>query len=95
MSATGETDLAGWRGVRTDPAGVEAGEAFAGSEQLRQRIRTYAWTSITGNLVVSTSIGVTTSRLGDSRMPDMLNRTDKNLYADKRGGRDRVVTNAS
>jgi len=74
--------------------GVDAGQAFVRCEQLRERIRGYGWQPITGDLGVTTSIGVTTSHQDHRAMPELLAGADENLYAAKRGGRDRVVTNA-
>jgi two-component system cell cycle response regulator len=41
--------------------GVDAGQALARCERLRERIRAYVWQPITGDLSVTTSIGVTTA----------------------------------
>jgi len=40
---------------------------------------------------VTTSIGVTTAPDGRGTPSALLSRADRNLYAAKRGGRDRVV----
>jgi two-component system cell cycle response regulator len=74
--------------------GVTAPDALARCERLRQRIRAHAWAPITGDLAVTVSVGVATSEHGDDTMPDLLARADENLYAAKRGGRDRVVAAA-
>ena len=74
--------------------GVDAQEALVRCERLRRRIGAYAWRPITGDLAVTTSIGITMSHHGDSTMFDLLTRADENLYTAKRGGRDRVVTDA-
>jgi diguanylate cyclase (GGDEF)-like protein len=71
--------------------GVDEGEAFRRCERLRQQLQAYAWGPITGDLTVTTSIGVATSPRGDDTMPGLLARADENLYAAKRGGRNRVV----
>jgi two-component system cell cycle response regulator len=73
--------------------GVDAGQALARCERLRERIRAYVWQPITGDLSVTTSIGVTTIHQDHRAMPELLAQADENLYAAKRGGRDRVVTN--
>jgi two-component system cell cycle response regulator len=70
--------------------GVDKDEAHRRCERLRQRLQTYAWRPLTGELAVTTSIGVASSRSGDS-MPDLLARADENLYAAKRGGRNQVI----
>ncbi|WP_433379971.1 diguanylate cyclase [Actinoplanes sp. CA-142083] len=71
--------------------GVDAGEAHRRCERLRRQLEAYAWGPITGELAVTTSIGVATSPCGDDTMPDLMARADENLYAAKRGGRNRVV----
>jgi two-component system cell cycle response regulator len=71
--------------------GVDEGEARRRCERLRQRLQSYAWRPLTGDLIVTTSIGVATSPRGDDIMPDLLSRADENLYAAKRGGRNQVV----
>ena len=71
--------------------GVGADEAHRRCERLRRRLQSYAWRPLTGDLTVTASIGVTTSSLGDDTMPGLLARADENLYAAKRGGRNRVV----
>jgi two-component system cell cycle response regulator len=74
--------------------GIDAAEAVRRCERLRHRIRGYAWRPITGDITVTTSIGLATSHCGDSTMADLLARADENLYAAKRAGRDRVVAGA-
>jgi two-component system, cell cycle response regulator len=66
-------------------------EAHRRCERLRQRLQSYAWGPLTGDLTVTTSIGVATSPRGDDIMPDLLARADENLYAAKRGGRNQVI----
>jgi diguanylate cyclase (GGDEF)-like protein len=70
---------------------VDRDEAHRRCERLRQRLQSYAWRPLTGDLTVTTSIGVATSPRGDDIMPDLLARADENLYAAKRGGRNQVV----
>jgi two-component system cell cycle response regulator len=72
--------------------GAAAGEAAERCERLRLRIRAHTWAPITGRLPVTTSIGVTTSVDGRGTPSALLSQADRNLYAAKRGGRDRVVT---
>ncbi|MFI5897301.1 diguanylate cyclase [Actinoplanes sp. NPDC051513] len=71
--------------------GVDADEAHRRCERLRRRLQSYAWRPLTGDLSVTASVGVTTSPRGDDTMPGLLARADENLYAAKRGGRNRVV----
>ena len=71
--------------------GTPAEEAADRCERLRLRIRAHGWEPITGTLPVTTSIGVTTAPDGRGTPSALLSRADRNLYAAKRGGRDRVV----
>ncbi|GGK81223.1 GGDEF domain-containing protein [Mangrovihabitans endophyticus] len=74
---------------------VGAAEAVERCERLRRRIREHDWTPITGGLPVTTSIGVTTADSGRSSVSALLSQADRNLYAAKRDGRDRVVRDAA
>ncbi|WP_433295646.1 GGDEF domain-containing protein [Actinoplanes sp. CA-030573] len=71
--------------------GMDGAEATRRCELLRLRIRTHAWQPVTGALPVTTSIGVTTAIEGRSTVSALLSQADRNLYAAKRAGRDRVV----
>ncbi|GIF16895.1 tetratricopeptide repeat-containing diguanylate cyclase [Actinoplanes teichomyceticus] len=71
--------------------GVGAQEAAVRCERLRLRLRAYPWGPITGTLQVTTSIGITTAPDGHGSLSALLSQADRNLYAAKRGGRDRVV----
>jgi len=71
--------------------GVDVAEAERRCERLRRRIADYAWPSITGTLPVTASIGITTMLDGQLSTSAMLSRADRNLYAAKHGGRNRVV----
>lgn len=71
--------------------GVDAVEAARRCERLRLEIKGFGWQPITGPLAVTTSIGVTTSADGTGAMAALLAQADRNLYAAKRGGRDRIV----
>jgi len=68
-----------------------AAEAARRCERLRRRIREHGWEPVTGALPVTASIGVTTSADGSGSLSTLLSRADRNLYAAKRDGRDRVV----
>jgi len=72
--------------------GLGAAEAADRCERLRLRIRAHGWEPVTGSLRVTTSIGVTTAPDGRGTLSALLSQADRNLYAAKRGGRDRVVT---
>jgi two-component system cell cycle response regulator len=71
--------------------GAGAAEAALRCERLRRRIREHGWEPVTGALPVTTSIGVTTSADGSGSLSVLLSQADRNLYAAKRDGRDRVV----
>ncbi|GAA2603366.1 GGDEF domain-containing protein [Paractinoplanes durhamensis] len=71
--------------------GLDSAAARKRCELLRLRIRTHAWQPVTGALPVSTSIGVTTVIDGRATVAALLSQADRNLYAAKRAGRDRVV----
>jgi diguanylate cyclase (GGDEF)-like protein len=71
--------------------GMDGAEATRCCELLRLRVRTYAWQPVTGALPVTTSIGVTTAIDGRATVSALLSQADRNLYAAKRAGRDRVV----
>jgi diguanylate cyclase (GGDEF)-like protein len=71
--------------------GADAAEAAHRCERLRLRIRAHGWAPVTGTLPVTASIGVTTAPDGHGTPSALLSQADRNLYAAKRGGRDRVV----
>ena len=65
-------------------------------EEVRRTIRAHAWTALTGDLPVTVSIGAAgTAGRSDTTLPEVLGRADAHLYLAKRGGRDRVVTDAA
>lgn len=68
-----------------------AAEAAQRCDALRLRVRAHPWAPITGALPVTTSIGVTTAPDGRATPSALLSQADRNLYAAKRSGRDRVV----
>jgi two-component system, cell cycle response regulator len=72
--------------------GVAVEAAALVCEQLRQRVRTHAWAPVTGDLPVTASIGLTSSPDGSGHSPELLAQADRNLYAAKRAGRDRLVS---
>jgi diguanylate cyclase (GGDEF)-like protein len=71
--------------------GIDGEEATRRCDLLRLRIRTHGWQPVTGPLPVTTSIGVSTAPDGRATVPALLSQADRNLYAAKRAGRDRVV----
>jgi two-component system cell cycle response regulator len=74
--------------------GLDGQQARLRCERLRLRIRAHAWEPITGTLRVTTSIGMTTALDGIGTPNALLSTADANLYAAKRGGRDRVVADS-
>jgi two-component system cell cycle response regulator len=70
---------------------ADLGEAVRRCEQLRQAIAVHTWTSVTGDIPVTASIGVTTVADGHSTPSALLAQADRNLYAAKRSGRNRVI----
>lgn len=72
--------------------GLDAREAALRCERLRQRIRVHNWQPVTGTLPVTASIGITsTTPDGSEGLSALLSQADRNLYAAKRSGRDRVI----
>ncbi|WP_328460587.1 GGDEF domain-containing protein [Actinoplanes sp. NBC_00393] len=72
--------------------GLDAREAALHCEGLRLRVRAHNWVPVTGRLPVTTSIGVTaTTPDGKGTFTALLSQADRNLYAAKRSGRDRVI----
>ncbi|GLY97625.1 GGDEF domain-containing protein [Actinoplanes sp. NBRC 103695] len=71
--------------------GMDTAEAERRCERLRRRIAEYAWPAITGTLPVTASIGITTVFDGELSPSAVLSRADRNLYAAKHRGRNRVV----
>jgi diguanylate cyclase (GGDEF)-like protein len=61
-------------------------------DRIRRAVGSYAWDEITHGLPVTVSIGVAARADADaSTQPGLLSAADRNLYAAKHGGRDRVV----
>jgi diguanylate cyclase (GGDEF)-like protein len=73
--------------------GFDAKAAERHCERLRLQIGTFPWVTVTGGLPVTTSIGVTTDPRGHAPVSALLAAADRNLYAAKHAGRDRVVAN--
>ncbi|GAB1692083.1 diguanylate cyclase [Krasilnikovia sp. M28-CT-15] len=70
---------------------TDADTAMRRCEQVRQAIAAHPWQPVTGALPVTASIGVTTVADADVTASALLARADRNLYAAKRSGRNRVV----
>jgi diguanylate cyclase (GGDEF)-like protein len=74
--------------------GADPAAAFARCEELRETLRRHPWHELTGSLPVTASIGVTTYTGGTTSASTLLSLADRNLYAAKHAGRDRVVHDA-
>jgi two-component system cell cycle response regulator len=70
--------------------GLDAAAAALYCERVRRAIHDFGWTTITGGLPVTSSIGVTTAAPA-STAAALLAAADRNLYMAKRTGRNRVV----
>ncbi|MFG1605958.1 diguanylate cyclase [Actinoplanes sp. NPDC049265] len=74
--------------------GVEVRDGAQALDQIRTAVRAHAWPPITGELPVTVSIGVATrAESPAATQPVLLSIADRNLYAAKHAGRDRVVFN--
>ncbi len=73
--------------------GVTTAEAVVRMETVREVIGSYAWRDVIGELPVTVSIGVaSTEHMASPSQPALLAAADRNLYAAKQRGRDRVVS---
>jgi two-component system, cell cycle response regulator len=72
-------------------ADTDADAARSKMEGVRHAVGHHAWGAITGRLPVSVSIGVTTALGAHTTASALLAAADRNLYAAKRAGRNRVV----
>lgn len=70
---------------------TDAVAALAVAEELRLAVAEYPWETITGDIPVTVSIGVTTAPSGFTSPAALLADADRNLYAAKRSGRNRVM----
>ena len=73
--------------------GATVAAAVRRLDVIREAVRLHDWTEMTRGLPVTVSIGV--AGLDDataSPQPSLLSTADRNLYAAKHGGRDRVVS---
>ncbi|MGC9671182.1 diguanylate cyclase [Planosporangium sp. 12N6] len=71
--------------------GDDAGEALGRCERIRHTVHRYPWRALTGQLPVTVSIGVTTVTGAGTTPASLLSQADRNLYAAKRSGRNRVL----
>nr|WP_240943216.1 GGDEF domain-containing protein [Planosporangium thailandense] len=70
---------------------TDAVEAARRCERVRRAIGEHSWGPVTGELPVTASIGVSTAIDGRITPSALLAQADRNLYAAKRAGRNRVV----
>ncbi|NJC71648.1 diguanylate cyclase [Planosporangium thailandense] len=70
---------------------IDTDETVRRCEKMRRAIQGHPWRPITGDLPVTASIGVATVTGGRGSPSALLAQADRNLYAAKRAGRDRVV----
>ncbi|MEV6598497.1 GGDEF domain-containing protein [Actinoplanes sp. NPDC051346] len=71
---------------------ADAATAATTCERIRRTVGDHPWHPITGDLPVTVSIGVTTVHSGAATASALLADADRNLYAAKRSGRDRVFS---
>ncbi|AGZ42056.1 GGDEF domain-containing protein [Actinoplanes friuliensis] len=70
--------------------GADATAAWIAAERIRLAVAGHDWAPVTGGLPVTCSVGVTSVRGPGPAPAAVLAAADRNLYAAKRGGRDRV-----
>ncbi len=71
--------------------GAATQDALARCDRVRSAIQRYPWHELTGELPVTVSIGVSTAPDGRITSAALLSQADRNLYAAKRSGRNRVL----
>lgn len=71
--------------------GYDAGKGIEFAERLCAAIRSADWSAIASGLSVTASIGVSTAAAGTATRTALLAEADRNLYAAKHGGRNRIV----
>ncbi|HEX4980079.1 MAG TPA: GGDEF domain-containing protein, partial [Ilumatobacteraceae bacterium] len=71
--------------------GVDRREGIERLDHLRRQIARYAWADVTGGIGVTVSIGVAAAPADEVERSALLALADRNMYAAKRAGRDRVV----
>jgi two-component system cell cycle response regulator len=71
--------------------GTGIDEATRRCEEVRQAIESFPWDGVMRHGVVTVSIGVTARQAGRTTQAALLGQADRNLYAAKHGGRNRVV----
>jgi diguanylate cyclase (GGDEF)-like protein len=68
-----------------------ADESLSGCDAVRHAVAEHDWSPLTGDLPLTVSIGVTTTEGGRTTPSAILSDADRNLYAAKRSGRNRVM----
>lgn len=74
--------------------GRDAEAAYQRCEEFRHTIARVDWSALTGAIPVTVSIGVSTAPGGAATATALMTSADQNLYAAKRSGRDRVMSDA-
>jgi two-component system cell cycle response regulator len=75
--------------------GCDGQEALARCEATRLRIAAHPWGGLTGDLTITTSIGVATVAAGRTTRSSLLAAADHNLYVAKSAGRNRTASDSS
>jgi diguanylate cyclase (GGDEF)-like protein len=70
---------------------LDAVEAMSACDAVRHAVAEHDWSTLTGSLSLTVSIGVTTTEGGRTTPSAILSDADRNLYAAKRSGRNRVM----
>ncbi len=71
--------------------GVDRSEGVERLDRVRSEIADYAWADVTAGIAVTVSIGVAAAPTDEVDRVALLALADRNMYAAKRNGRDRVV----
>ena len=71
--------------------GVDRSEGVERLDRVRSEIADYAWAEVTAGIAVTVSIGVAAAPTDEVDRVALLALADRNMYAAKRTGRDRVV----
>ena len=72
--------------------GIDVNEGIRRCEEVRQAIESFPWDGGMHGEVVTVSIGVTERQAGRTSQAALLGQADRNLYAAKHHGRNRVVS---
>ncbi|MEV7621827.1 diguanylate cyclase [Actinoplanes sp. NPDC089786] len=83
-----DEDRRAGHGRAADLPDVAAADATTCLDHIRRAVAAHPWHLLAGELAVTISAGVAS---GSSSLPELLSEADRNLYAAKHAGRDRVV----